>query len=162
MIKQRKDTLQEELISLLEGESAHVNFKTAIENIPNKYYGMLVEGLPYTLWRVLQHMQLTQSDILDYITNPSYKEREYPGEYWLKENAPLKSSSWKNCVQQFESDLEEIKNIVKSPQTELLMPIPHIKNGPTLLHEILLLTSHNSYHIGQLLLIRGFLGIWQD
>jgi hypothetical protein len=47
--------------------------------------------------------------------------------------------------------------MVSDPDRDLLDPVPDVE-GPTLLHELVILTAHNSYHIGQLLLLRRALG----
>ncbi len=157
-----KDILRTELLWLLDGGNAHSDFDTAIKGIPKKCYGQEVTGLPYTLWRVLQHMQLSQRDILEYIQDPNYKEKEWPEEYWPKEKSPPTKDCWAQKVEEFRSDLSELKKIVKNKKTKLLEPIPHLPNGPTILREILLVADHNSYHIGQIILLRGWLGIWKD
>jgi uncharacterized damage-inducible protein DinB len=156
------DSLRKELIWALNGGNAHVDFETAINDIPKAYYGAEVPEIPYTLWRILQHMQISQRDIIEYIQNPDYKERSWPEDYWPKEKAPKKATAWKACVEEFRKDVKELTAILKHPKTELTKPIPHIPKGPTLLREILLVIDHNSYHIGQIILLRGLLGIWED
>lgn len=156
------DDLRKELAWLLEGGGAHVSFEEAIAKIPQKLYGAPVAGLPYTLWRVLQHMKISQTDILDYIKNPDYEEKEWPEGYWPAEKSPPTSRAWQASVEEVRSGFQEAKELVLDPKTKLLKPIPHIKNGPTILHEILLLIDHNSYHIGQIVLLRGLLGNWKD
>lgn len=157
-----RDFLRNELIWLLDGGNAHVNFDAAIAHIPKKYYGAEVPNSPYTLWRQLQHLQISQRDILEYIQNPNYQELSWPDEYWPQEKAPPKATSWDKRVSEFRNDLEELKKIVKNPKSKLLESIPYVKNGPSLLREILLVVDHNSYHIGQMILLRGQLGIWTD
>lgn len=156
------DNIREELAWLLEGGGAHVSFEEAIAKIPQKLYGAPVAGLPYTLWRVLQHMKISQTDILDYIKNPDYEEKEWPEGYWPGEKSPPGAKAWQASVEEVRNGLQEAKELVLDPKTKLLKPIPHIKNGPTILHEILLLLDHNSYHIGQIVLLRGLLGNWKD
>lgn len=158
----KDDVLRKELIWLLDGGNAHVNFDAAIANIPKKYYGAEVPDTPYTLWRELQHMQISQRDILEYIKNPNYQELKWPEEYWPQEKAPPKATSWDKKVLEIRNDLNELKKIIKNPKSKLLESIPFAKNGPTLLREILLVVDHNSYHIGQIILLRGQLGIWED
>jgi hypothetical protein len=162
MVKKGMDGLRNELIDLLSSGRAHVDFDQAVAKIPKKYYGAPVEGIPYTLWRILQHMKISQKDILDYIKNPDYQESVWPDDYWPQEKSPPSATAWKKCVEQIRQDLQEIKELVKNPQTNLLESIPHIQNGPTILREILLVADHNSYHIGQIILLRGLLGIWKD
>lgn len=154
--------LRKDLLKLLDGGNAYVTFDEAIKDIPPEYYGAPVKNIPYTLWRILQHMKISQADILDYIQNPEYQELSWPEEYWPQEKAPPNKAAWTKSVTQFRAGRKALKSIVTNPKIDLLKPIPHLKNGPTLLHEILLVCDHNAYHIGQIILLRGLLGIWED
>ena len=51
--------------------------------------------------------------------------------------------------------------LVSDPATDLFARIPH-GDGQTILREALLLADHNSYHLGQLILLRRLLGAWKD
>jgi hypothetical protein len=51
--------------------------------------------------------------------------------------------------------------LVADPKTDLLAPIPSA-SGQTILREVLLLADHNSYHLGQLVLVRRLLGSWPE
>lgn len=161
---QKKDDqiLRQELLRLLKGGGAHVSFDEAIAKIPKKNYGAPVEGIPYTLWRIVQHMRISQRDILEYITNPEYQEPIWPNDYWPQEKTPPDESAWKKSVDQIKQDLRIIMELVENPKINLLGGIPHFKESPPIFREILLVADHNSYHIGQIILIRGLLGIWKD
>ncbi|MCH8267115.1 MAG: DinB family protein, partial [Acidobacteria bacterium] len=43
------------------------------------------------------------------------------------------------------------------PSTDLLAPMAH-GDGQTILREVLLVTDHNAYHLGQLVTLRRLLG----
>jgi uncharacterized damage-inducible protein DinB len=43
---------------------------------------------------------------------------------------------------------------------DLFAPIPH-GTGQTYLRELLLVADHTSYHLGQMVVVRRALGIWQ-
>jgi hypothetical protein len=51
--------------------------------------------------------------------------------------------------------------LVTDPKTDLLAPIPG-GSGQTILREALLIADHNSYHLGQLVLVRRLLGCWPE
>jgi hypothetical protein len=51
-------------------------------------------------------------------------------------------------------------NLVADPTTNLFARIPHAE-GQTVLREALLVADHNSYHLGQLVVVRRALGAWQ-
>ena len=53
-----------------------------------------------------------------------------------------------------------MERLVTDPSNDLFAPIPH-GQGQTLLREALLVADHNSYHVGQLILLRRLLGAWK-
>jgi uncharacterized damage-inducible protein DinB len=57
-------------------------------------------------------------------------------------------------------DLLAMQRLVRDPATDLFARIPH-GSGQTTLREALVLADHNSYHLGQLVLLRRLLGAWK-
>jgi hypothetical protein len=62
-------------------------------------------------------------------------------------------------VKQFESDLQEMCDLVADEKTDLYAKIPH-GDGQTILREALVVADHNGYHLGELVLLRRLLGAW--
>jgi len=60
-----------------------------------------------------------------------------------------------------ERDLRAMAKLVADPKTDLFARIPH-GTGQTILREALVLADHNSYHLGQLLLLKRLLGIHRE
>ena len=52
------------------------------------------------------------------------------------------------------------ERLVLDAKTDLFARIPH-GTGQTVLREALLLADHNSYHVGQLVLLRRLLGVYK-
>jgi hypothetical protein len=52
-------------------------------------------------------------------------------------------------------------NLVMDSKQDLLAPIAH-GSGQTILRQVLLLADHNSYHLGQFVLVRRLLGDWKE
>jgi hypothetical protein len=50
--------------------------------------------------------------------------------------------------------------LVADPANDLLVRIPH-GDGQTLLREALLVADHNSYHVGELVMLRRLLDAWK-
>lgn len=59
----------------------------------------------------------------------------------------------------FRQDLEAMKTLIMDPEKNLYEPFRH-GEGQTLFREALLLVDHNSYHVGQIIVIRKHLGLW--
>jgi uncharacterized damage-inducible protein DinB len=65
-------------------------------------------------------------------------------------------------VKAFLADQQALLDMAADPATDLLARIPHETDGPTILHEMLLVADHNAYHLGQLILLRRLLGAWKE
>ena len=149
--------LREHLLNLLDGEGGHVTLKQATEGLAAAMQGRKVDAQPYTIWQVIEHMRIAQWDILEFIRNPEHVSPEWPAGYWPESQLP--SGNWDRSLESFRLDLEAIKDLVKNPSTDLFAPIPH-GDGQTILREALLVSDHNAYHLGQVVLLRKLLGSW--
>lgn len=153
------DPLREQVRKVLEWEDAHVDFDGAVEGIGPDRRGSAPAGIPFSPWQLLEHMRITQHDILDFCRNPAYRERAWPKEYWPSSPAPPTAAAWDESVEQYHRDRDDLKRLATDPSVDLFARIPH-GTGQTYLREILLVADHNSYHVGQLVLVRRGLGIW--
>jgi uncharacterized damage-inducible protein DinB len=151
------DSLRTHLVKLLSWQDAHVNFDRAIEGIPPEKRGIKPSGLPYSPWQLLEHLRICQWDILEFCRNPDYQEIAME-DYWPQTTAPPEPESWEASIAGFRNDCEALKQLALDPQLDLFAKIPH-GTGQTYLRELLLVADHNSYHIGQLVVIRRLLGI---
>ena len=76
------DPLRAELLRLLDGLDAHMPFEAAVADFPHSDINRRPPNVDYTPWHLVEHLRLTQADILDYIANPDYIGRAWPDEYW--------------------------------------------------------------------------------
>lgn len=151
--------LRQQLLELLSAENAHLNFEHVTADWPAALRGSKPPGAPHTPWQLLEHLRIAQWDILDFCRNPQYKELEFPAGYWPPSAAPPDTAAWEKSLRAFRADLEAMKKLVADPATDLFAPIPH-GQGQTILREALVVADHNSYHLGQLLLLRRLQGAW--
>lgn len=158
----KNDTvLRKDLRVLLRGGRAHVGFDKAVADLPEDLRGKKPRGAPYSPWQQVEHIRLSQLDILEYIRNPKYKALKWPDEYWPKESAPPTAGVWEKSLKAYRADLRALENIVADASTDLLAPLPHDPEA-TLLHEVLLVADHTAYHLGQLIVLRRLIGAWED
>ncbi len=157
----RNNTLGKQLAKLLDWEDAHIGFDTAVANIPTRARSKQPAGLPYSPWQILEHLRLTQKDILDFCLNPNYKGLKWPDDYWPLSQTPSSSEKWHKSILQFRQDRKTFKKMAADPKRDLTALIPH-GNGQTYLREITLAADHSAYHIGQLVAVRRLLGVWQS
>src|SRR5687768_16160897 len=116
---EQSDMLRQQLIKLLGWQDAHVNFDDAVEGIPPQLQGVRPEGLPYSPWQLLEHMRLTQHDILVFCLDPSYEAPKWPDDYWLKSTIPPTPEAWQESVSAFRADRESLKGLISDPTLDL-------------------------------------------
>jgi hypothetical protein len=152
-------SLREQLAKLLAWEDAHVGFDAAVAGVPSKLRGTRPEGLPYSPWQLLEHLRLTQYDILEFCRNPSYHERRWPDDYWPSSVGPPSDAAWEESIRGFQRDRMGLQRMAQDAAIELEAQIPH-GSGQTYLRELLLAVDHAAYHVGELVVVRRLLGIW--
>lgn len=151
--------LRKELLALLTGGNAHMEFDEAIDRFPQEYRNRKASHVPYSPWQFLEHMRITQWDILEFIRNPKHISPDYPGGYRPHPGKRADQEQWDRTVEGFREDLEALKNIVRDERKDLFAPIPHAR-GYTIFREILLAADHNAYHLGEFALLRQVMGLW--
>jgi uncharacterized damage-inducible protein DinB len=153
------ESLRRHIVKLLDWSDAHVSFDAAIDAIPASIRGRVSDGLPWSLWQIVEHMRLAQHDILDFCRNPRYEARTFPDDYWPPSAAPPRGA-WQASVAAFRKDLGALRRLARNRAIDLFARIPH-GTGQTYLRELLLVADHNAYHTGQLVAVRRALGVWQ-
>jgi uncharacterized damage-inducible protein DinB len=154
-----KQDVHERLARLLDWEDAHVGFEKAVARIPPELRGTSPANVPYSAWQLLEHLRITQHDILDFCRNPRYQERTWPDDYWPASTAPPSDAAWDDSIRQFKEDRAALQQMAADQGQDLEMRIPH-GTGQTYLRELLLVADHTAYHVGQLVLLRRLLGLW--
>ena len=156
------DPLIQQLLALLNGGQAHVSLDAAIESFPEALRGTVPERLPYSAWQLLEHLRIAQRDILDFSAPPpgGYQPKSWPKDYWPAEAAPPTAESWKATVAALRADRAAFTALLTQPGADLHTPFPS-GDGQNLLREALLLADHNSYHTGELVVLRRLLGAWK-
>ena len=154
------DQQRQQLVKSLDWEDAHAGFETSVEGVQPEILGIQPEGLPYSLWQLLEHMRICQRDILDFSRDPNYREMKFE-EYWPATVAPPNEQAWDDSIASFRADLESLKQLAMDKSIDLFATIPH-GTGQTYLRELLLVVDHNAYHLGQLVAVRRLLGNWRS
>ena len=157
----RDEILRENLLALLTGEYARMSFDDAAQDFPLDRINENLPNSDCTPWGLLEHMRIAQEDILDFIKNPDYQEKEWPKEYWPKKGKKATPADWKKTINDFRRDFKELENIVGSPDTDLYQSIPW-GDGITILREIVTLANHNAFHLGEFAIMRQAMRTWGE
>jgi hypothetical protein len=154
-------SLRQHLVELLQGGQAHASFDEVIAGIPRGLRGQKPQGLPHTLWMLLEHLRIAQRDILEFSRNRKYVSPAWPEGYWPRSEAPPSTAVWNASIRNFRKDLKAMQNLVRHPKTDLYARIPW-GEGQTILREALLVADHNAYHLAQMVDLRRLLGSWPE
>ncbi len=154
--------LRKQLLGLLRGGQAHATFDQIVEDMPAPLRDVVPDKLPYSAWQILEHMRITQRDILNFSAPPTggYHALKWPEEYWPKSPESPSPEAWDRTVAAIRADREQFERLIERPDTELAKPF-RWGDGQNLLREALLIADHGAYHLGELLVIRRLLGAWQ-
>ena len=155
----KTDPLREQLSRFIDFGDAHATLDAAIADLDPKLQGTRPPGLPHSPWELLEHIRITQHDILDFSVNPKYEEKKWPDDYWPKTATPPDASAWKKSVTAIHRDRDALRALATNSDIDLFAKIPH-GDGQTYLRELLLAQDHLSYHTGQLVFARQALGAW--
>ena len=153
------DPLRDELLALLTPGNAHMTFEDAVAIFPMAQINTVFPNGTYTPWHLLEHLRISQWDILDFIRNPNYHEIEWPKDYWPPQDQQATPEDWNRTIAGFQADLHALQDLVRDPATDLMAKIPH-GTGQTVLREILTVADHNAYHIGEFAIMRQAMGTW--
>ncbi len=151
--------LRNHLLNLLKGGMAYMPFDEVVANFPESSINKLFPNGNYSSWHLLEHIRLTQADILDFMVNSKYIEPDWPKDYWPKSSEKAAKADWNNTISMFKKDLQKLQKMVKDPKINLYAKVPR-GTGQTFLREFLLVADHNSYHLGEFAIMRQINSTW--
>jgi uncharacterized damage-inducible protein DinB len=152
------------LRELLYGKGAHANPLDCVEGVSLELAGRRIESYPHSIAQTVAHMNYWMSYELKRIggESPVYPARA--AESWPENATPADDKAWQAEIARFAELLNELAALAASPEEILRRPIPATeKDNPkhATLHAVLWATAiHNTYHVGQIALLRRVFGSW--
>lgn len=140
-------------------QEAHASFDAAVAGLPATLRGRRPDGLPHSPWELLEHVRLTQADLVAFMANPAYAAPAWPDDYWPPEPAPPSAAAWDASIAAVRADRARLEALATHEVPDLTARIPW-GEGQTFLRTILVALDHTAYHVGQLVLVRRLLGAW--
>ncbi len=150
---------RKQIVAYLKQGHAHSPYEDIVADFPVSKINTKASNSSYTPYRLLEHLRITQWDILDFVRNPEYKYIKWPNDYWPAENKKATKADWDKSVRSFKKDLKELVKIAENPKTDLLAKIPW-GSGQTILKEIFVIIDHNAYHLGEFGILRDVMRSW--
>ena len=153
------DKLREQIARILDWEDGHAGFDSAVKGLAPALRGRVPPGLPYSPWQLVEHIRLTQADILEFCRAPHYEEKAWPKDYWPEGAEPSSAKAWDESIAAFRRDRADLAALTVDEKTDLTARVPN-GDGQTYLREVLLVADHTAYHVGELIVLRRLLGAW--
>jgi hypothetical protein len=153
------ETLRGQLLGLLDGRDAHLGFEEAVADFPSDAINTRAPNVTYSPWHLLEHLRITQRDILEYVRVPGHVSPDWPVGYWPATDALTTAEGFAATVASFRADHAALRSLVADPATDLFAVLPGTP-GHTVLREIRIVADHNAFHLGEFAILRQVMGTW--
>ena len=148
-------------IAFLDGVGARIPSAEAVADFPDEAINASPLKVEDTPWHLLEHIRLTQADILDYIVNRDYAEKEWPTSSGRIAKRPPRRTSSPPRSRASAPTWPPSGRSSADPATDLFATIPNTP-GHTILREIRIVGEHDAYHVGEFAVLRQVMGTWPE
>ena len=146
--------------SSLDWDQAHMSLEDVVAELDPSLRNKKPEGLPHSVWDILEHIRIAQHDLLDFVRNADYQhDMTWPDDYWPKDTGPISHDAWAHSLSEIDREISELKAFTTDDGRDLTAKIP-AGTGQTYLRTVLVALDHASYHTGEIVTIRRLLGAW--
>jgi len=150
---------REALATQIYGVNSHLHTIHALEGLDVENAGRRVGRSGHTIFQILHHMIYWQDIALARIRGerPPRPPRAELG--WSAPEAPEDASDWEAAIACLAEGLRSFEALLIDPVFDLAR-IVEPDRGVSAREEILMIQGHNSYHLGQIVLLRQGLSAW--
>jgi uncharacterized damage-inducible protein DinB len=153
------------LTELLRGKGAHADPLACVEDVSVESAARQVEGFPHSIAALVFHMNYWMDYELRRIRGERPAYPDHNSESFPSGSFPLGADDWDQLRKQFTSLLNDFAGLANSSSEEMHRQIEASHAGDTKLAGTLeavlwQMVTHNSYHVGQIAMIRRVLGAW--
>jgi uncharacterized damage-inducible protein DinB len=138
----------------LSGGDAHVASPTVFDGLKWRFAGARVEGSPYTLYDLLNHMIFWQDGVLEWLKGRAPQMPEHAADGWPGPSTPRSRAEWAATVRRYQVGLTRLERAARRASSA------RKGRGKSPLEMLAAVGAHNSYHAGQAALLRRLLRQW--
>jgi len=153
MSNERK-ILEQTVGNALSGKGAHVATKNLFAGLNCKVAGTQLEGAPHSVFQLLNHMAYWQDWVVKWLDGGNPEVPAHASGGWPGSPTPGGAREWQQAVRGFRSGLQKLDQ--QSRQADLLA----MRGEHSRLGMLQAIAAHNSYHAGQVVILRQILGAW--
>ncbi|MFD1884776.1 DinB family protein [Paenibacillus wenxiniae] len=145
------------LVQSLVGERGHLPIARALSDIHLKLAGEQVQGLPYTIYQLVSHMSYWQDFMLAHVRGEQPARPPAVADSWPVQTNAADEASWQVVLDDFLQGIDTACELART--LELAQPLAFIPTE-TVAGFLRNIASHNTYHLGEIVIIRRLLGSW--
>ncbi len=153
------------LIELLYGSGAHANTLACVEDVHFELAGRRAPNFPHSIWQLVNHMNFWMAYELKRIGHEKPVYPAHAAESWPTNAAPSSEKEWQETIVLFRDLLAKLARLADSPPDSLAEEVEathpdHTRRASSLLAVLWQTLVHNSYHIGQVAMLRRSFAAW--
>jgi uncharacterized damage-inducible protein DinB len=153
------------LIELLYGKGAHADPLACVEDLSAELAVRHVEGFPHSIAELVFHMNYWMDYELRRIRSEKPTHPEHNSESFPIAGSSATAEDWEGLRKTFVGLLADLTAFAKSSSKEMQRQIDSVHEGDrkiagTLEASLWQIVAHNSYHIGQVAILRRALNAW--
>jgi len=156
-----RDFIVEELIGLISSGNAHASFEDVVKGVSMDLLTVVPGDLPYGIWQLAEHIRITQWDIVEFCLGPDHESPKWPDEYWPAVGEKVTKVHWEATLAGIRKDRERFFDLLRDESKDLYAPFSY-GDGQSIFREALLIADHNSYHCGEIIVVRRLLNDWKS
>jgi len=149
---------------LVTGKGAHADAVRSVEGIPLELAGRLVPGFPQSIFGLVWHAAYWMEYEEKRIAGGAPPYPEHAEESWPPSPAPKDEAEWAATVAWFRRGIEALQALADLPSSEGVRSVARTHGASNQADTVADITwqtlVHNSYHIGQIVVLRQALGAW--
>jgi uncharacterized damage-inducible protein DinB len=153
------------LTELLYGKGAHANPIACVEDLPAIVASRTIDGFPHSIWQLLNHMNYWMDYELHRIAGACPTYPEHASGSWLPNSPAPTDADWTQAVARFRDLITRLAELAKSGTQSLSRGVPaanpqQAQQRSTVGAILWQTAAHNSYHAGQIAVLRRCLNAW--
>jgi uncharacterized damage-inducible protein DinB len=156
---------QRALTELLRGKGAHADPVACVEDISAELAARQVTGFPHSVGQLVFHINYWMEYEVRRIRGERPAYPEHSSESFPAAPSPSDAAEWDRLRKRLAELLGEFAALAKSSPQEMQHEIESVHEGDkkvagTLEAVLMQMVAHNSYHVGQIAMVRRALGAW--
>lgn len=143
------ESVRDSLANGLNGANSHIAPLKAISGIDSCLARKKLEPYPHNIWELLHHIVVWQDVLIKNLKgyNPDWKGVQN----WPTEESMQVEENFYDLLERYKEGLKELDALTKT--VDLTRPMSEEYEDP-IIHLVIVAITHNSYHLGQIMLLK--------